>query len=298
MKFRCRKTAGAPVIRKCASVTCLVLASIALSMPAYAIQDGRLDGEDHPNVGMIVFYNAKGEYMHRCSGTLIAPNVVLTAAHCTAAPAARAQVFFKSDLNYLGSTPVLPDHADGHMGTPIAHPEWMDHFSRLPQISLTPDIGAIILDKPVEGIVPATITSLGKVNGLVASNGSKPVILDVVGYGLQYIRRTPKGLIKIQADRVRHRGEVTLQNINSAITGDNYIQHSGDNGRGNGEGATSFGDSGGPVFLHQSNEIVALTSFGLNFQATGPGFAYRVDTKEAHEFIDSALEMGLQKLAP
>jgi hypothetical protein len=33
------------------------------------------------------------------------------------------------------------------------------------------------------------------------------------------------------------------------------------------------------------NVIVALTSFGFNNQATGPGFAYRTDMPEAQNFL-------------
>jgi secreted trypsin-like serine protease len=284
MKFSCVNTEGAQLTRKVASVACLVLASIALSMPAYAIQDGRLDGEDHPYVGMIAFYDAENNYLWRCSGTLIAPNVVLTAAHCAAEPAARAQVFFQSDLTGINHT--VPGNEIGHMGIPMAHPGFEEgNFS-------SPDIGVIILDHPVEGIEPATVTGLGTLNGLVASKGSKPAILDIVGYGLQYIRRTPKTVIKIQADRVRHQGEVTLQNIKSALAGDRFVQISGDQGQGNGEGAICFGDSGGPIFLQGTNEIVAVNSFVLNFQAVGPGFGYRTDTEEAHDFIDFMLELA------
>ena len=45
---------------------------------AQAITYGELDGDRHPNVGALVD-PARGTY---CSGTLIAPTVFLTAAHC------------------------------------------------------------------------------------------------------------------------------------------------------------------------------------------------------------------------
>ena len=49
------------------------------------ITNGALDGNDHPAVVLIVM-DVAGQPAFRCSGTLIAPKVVLTAGHCAGEP--------------------------------------------------------------------------------------------------------------------------------------------------------------------------------------------------------------------
>ncbi|MBN2555203.1 MAG: trypsin-like serine protease [Anaerolineales bacterium] len=70
-----------------------------LAVPASAITYGESDDGQHPYVGLLGFYDGDGEWMWRCSGTMISPTVVLTAGHCTGFDAelgapARAQIWF------------------------------------------------------------------------------------------------------------------------------------------------------------------------------------------------------------
>src|SRR3989304_6074829 len=53
--------------------------------PVSAITYGSPDGNGHPNVGALVAeWRVAGQKDLLCSGTLIAPTIFLTAAHCTA----------------------------------------------------------------------------------------------------------------------------------------------------------------------------------------------------------------------
>ena len=58
------------------------LAVVALDeQRTHAIINGTLDGNLHPNVGLVVA-EAAGARFTPCSGNLIAPTVFVTAAHC------------------------------------------------------------------------------------------------------------------------------------------------------------------------------------------------------------------------
>src|SRR5688500_5690463 len=75
---------------------------LAAAVPAFAITYGTPDGNAHPFVGSIVVDIPGQGLFQACSGTLIAANVFLTAAHCyaptmdllAAYPGAQARVTF------------------------------------------------------------------------------------------------------------------------------------------------------------------------------------------------------------
>ena len=58
---------------------------LVLASPAHAIVGGAVDGDQHPNVGILVGVDLRpGGYigLYSCSGTLVAPDKFLTNAHC------------------------------------------------------------------------------------------------------------------------------------------------------------------------------------------------------------------------
>ena len=67
--------------RLAAVLLATVAALLTLVGSSGAITGGQLDGNGHPNVAMIVFYQPDGRF--RCSATLVSPTVLVTAAHCT-----------------------------------------------------------------------------------------------------------------------------------------------------------------------------------------------------------------------
>ena len=123
----------------------ILVVFLAVSVqPAAAITGGELDGEDHPNVGLMIA-DIDGVPAWRCSGTLIAPRVFLTAGHCTGDGATGARVWFESDLTNNVDYPYPGPSAIE--GTPIPHPLFATVATNYY------DVGVVILDQPAAGVV-------------------------------------------------------------------------------------------------------------------------------------------------
>lgn len=255
-------------MRKLAVLFALALL-LAPAVHSLAITWGEPDGDGYPYVGLVVFDDAAGPAW-RCSGTLIAPTVFLTAGHCTDG-AVTARVWFESEItdsNYPfgGGTSVA--------GTPVTHPDFSTGFPN------TRDVGVVILSTPVNDKGFGQLPTLHILDDLATRRGQQDTSFTPVGYGLQSV------VPDLQADRVRYYATSNLVNLRSALT-DGYNLHTSNNaGKGNGRGGTCFGDSGGPVFLNNTNIIAAVTSFGLNPNCVGADFAYRVDIEDARAFLD------------
>ena len=266
---------------------------IALSVgTASAIQFGEADGDDHSNVGIVVFYDVNNGPLWRCSGTMVADDVFLTAAHCVSAPAAKAHIWFDPEPADLYASdypwPGFPTQPPGNLpslsdasGTPVPHP----NFTGALTLPNTSDVGVVVLDAPLDRGPYATIAGIGSLDTLATRRGTQDTTFTVVGYGLQSVKPT------LQAVPQRRVGTVSLTNLRSHLTDGFNLHHTGSPGKGNGKGSTCFGDSGGPVFLNDTNVIVGVTSFGLSKNCNGGGFAYRMDTTYAQAFLDDYFDL-------
>jgi hypothetical protein len=276
-----------------------VCAFALLVSPAFGITNNWVDDNEHPFVGLAVFYDSDGEFLWRCSGSLISPTKFLTAGHCadTAEGAVTARVYFEQDAgaHYDPATqldPVsgYPEYcAAGTLGTLCAevaagniHNYGFANFAGFPN---THDVGVLILKQPIYlseyGVLPAA----GQLDSLGTARGKKDTVFTVSGYGLSYSSQEHSAVPNISF-RIRLMANSTLVNLNSAETAGYNLQTQGN---GNDRGGTCSGDSGGPVFLGgtTSNLIVAVTSFGLNALCRGTDFGYRVDRSEVLDWIRS-----------
>jgi hypothetical protein len=265
---------------------------VGVATPANAITGNYVEDNEHPFVGLVVFYDASGEFTHRCSGSLLTPTVFLTAGHCTDG-ATTARVYFQQDAgaNYDPATEVDPVSgypetcAAGTLGTLCATSDELynygfDDFAGFPNTS---DVGLIILDQPIALAEYGSLAAAGSLDELATRRGRQEITFTASGYGL-----TKSSPVAVTSFRERLMAQSQLTNLNSALNGGFNLQT---NGNGAGRGGTCSGDSGGPIFYggFESNTIVAVTSFGLNAYCRGVDFAYRTDTAAVLEWIESVV---------
>src|SRR5258706_9944311 len=71
------------LMRRLVIASSAVLVALALIVaPVAAITGDWVKDFEHPFVGLAVFYDANGDFIWRCSGSLLSPTVFLTAGHC------------------------------------------------------------------------------------------------------------------------------------------------------------------------------------------------------------------------
>jgi secreted trypsin-like serine protease len=275
-------------------------ALLAATTAAFGITGNWIEDNEHPYVGLVVFYNAQGTFIWRCSGSLISPTKLLTAGHCadTAEGAASARVYFQQDAgaNFnpaTGKDPITgyPEEcAAGTLGILCAtastvgqiHNYGFANFAGFPN---THDAGVVILDQPITLPKYGVLPQPGALDNLATARGTKNTLFTVSGYGLTLRVQVHSKLSNVSF-RERLMAQSTLVNLGSAYTDGYNLQTQGN---GNSRGGTCSGDSGGPVFLGgaSSNTIVAVTSFGLNELCRGTDYGYRIDRQEVLDWINS-----------
>ncbi len=224
---------------------------------AHAVVGGAPDGNAHPAVGGLVADQAyaDGTWIY-CTGSLIAPTVFLTAAHCAEGGGDRVRVTFSSsyhdgDRVYAGTF-----HGDPAYRAAQSDPH---------------DIAVVVLDKAVKGVTPV---ELPRANSL--ANLTNDTLITAVGYGAYAVPSGPGGHEFLYND-IRLTAVGTLNAVNAS-----WLRISENSATGDGGGC--YGDSGGPNFLGDTN-IEAATTITGDSLCRATNVAYRLDTPSARGFL-------------
>jgi len=201
-----------------------------------------------------------------CSGSLIAPTVFLTAAHCVSFFPANAQLYvsFSADL-YDPQIKVIA--ASGfHFDPGFGHDLGDLH-----------DLAVILLPAAqTAGIAPLQLPAAGLLNGLAAKGGLVRTLFVNVGYGVD---ATQSGVPAFTFDGVRKSSKSLFQALEPAWLWLSMNQHR------TGQGGDCFGDSGSPKFFDGNTTLIVatVTTGDNNCRATSRD--YRLDTAAARTFL-------------
>ena len=261
-----------------------LLMSLVLVQPVDAIVGGTDDtANQFESVGMLQAQVDADEWVNFCSGTLVAPNVVLTAAHCTeffTAPVG-GEGFGPDDLRV--SFDVAPDESSTYYVADhiVIHPDWLTappcvgNSKHLCLASPAEDIALVFLQETVSGVTPSPIAGPGYLDELDVTSET----FTVVGYGTDdFIKGSAVSPNQVTVtDGVRSYREITAINTHDAFP-DRYIKVTA---------GICFGDSGGPMF--HDGTIVGINIWGYSLRCSGPNLEYRTDSAIAQAFLDANL---------
>jgi trypsin len=246
-------------VRRIGLVGALLAAVAAAAEPTATprIFNGTPTGE-LPAVGAVGIRRQDGR-LGVCSGTLIAPTMVLTAAHCLVGARTVGVVFFPTGDESVRLEMLARDFA--------VHPDYRARpFA---------DIGLVFLSSPAGAILPATLavqrpsSRRGEIVGF-GVDGLRPPLVKRIGT-VRLARRCPRRARPgIGLRRRDLRGSVCWR----ALRGGND---------------TCQGDSGGPLFV--DGQLAAVHSGGISASPVGcPGvLSWSTDVTRFREWIDAEL---------
>jgi hypothetical protein len=277
----------------------LVVMLLATAAPVGAITYGQPDNGEHPYVGFMIFFDPTEPGWFSCTGTLLDSTTFLTAGHCTfnignegeqGATSGGTDVWVTFDATgvldgfparneadpYPERAAWLNDNSDYTRGTAFPNPKY-DNFAQFP---VNYDVGIVKLSEPVEMDRYGELAPIGTAEDLAANASTRNrALVETVGYGIQSVQPHPMD----EATRYKSTSRI-VELRGNASRGGNLHTLNNPSPIG-GVGGSCFGDSGGPLFVNNTNQVVAVVSFGNSLTCHGADYSWRVDTQSAYDFI-------------
>jgi hypothetical protein len=269
------KKARIPVLALALSVM-FILCTV---LPAGAVQFGTPDNSEHPYVVMCVF-DVGGSPAWRTTGFLISPYVVVTAGHGTYGTSGARVTNSENIPTYgVGGYPGVGTWAV-EASAIYTHPLYRAvPGPGLPQFDAY-DVGIVILSEPIYVDEYAQLPTANLVDTLPNMAG-----VDLVGYGVNYQQhgggQSPDAAWRWY--RERYYAPANIVPSQDCIS-DMFVRLTANPGQG--KGGTTFGDSGGPIFVAGTNIVIANNSFVSNYNCSGVTHAQRIDIPAVLDWIN------------
>jgi len=269
-----------------------VLSAALVVFPVQAITNGSFDEDNFfSNVGTFVIQGTQGgPILPYCSGTLIAPDVFLTAAHCTwgfpenaMTETVRAAVCFDNLIPYSSKTDLTKTHL-----IYATHLFINPRFNQQ-RLNDSGDFSILLLPEgSTSGITPAVLPTEGLLDELAADKRLHDAVLTAVGYGEHErvlsggppTHLTPRPFLPPLPNPLPRK--FAFPGFH-ALTG-GYLMLS--QNPATGDGGQCYGDSGGPDFLEVDGQLVLVGIVnGTDPTCHALNLASRLDTESVREFL-------------
>jgi len=218
-------------------------------------------------VGAVLQEFSPGSWENICTGTVVAPTVVLTAAHCVRADAVGEEDLFPAELRFAFG----PDSAEP---LAVVEPVWVESDSRFDPWGWTwaHDVAVLVFAEPLQMSLP-DLRPLELSCEVPSREDLVGQDVQVVGYGLT----DPEGL---EVNTERFWAVLEVQDLTAydvSVYGD-------------GERGICYGDSGGPVLWNAPGGGIHVGGVASTGEESCLDVAYYVRSDHSCDFITPFVE--------